>query len=253
MILELIVAGGWLFWAIIGALCLLELVFVGKEVLWPTIILPIVSFIAISLFSTTKALTYCQENWKHCLYVLGAYIVIACLWATFKWYRRCIRRGKIYANCLEKWAEKNMPAGVHTSSVNDIPIHMQVKFFQALKTDFYVEAYGREEWGMSIDSIAKYGYESPAEYAVREREHVSELKTDVLKKVLSSPKENKDLITVWMVAWPFSILSTLVFDFLYDFFGWIRKSLAGLFIEIARMSFGKYRKDFDAIKIEKEI
>lgn len=257
MLFELIAIGGWIFWSLVALAFLLEFVAVGYEKAWPSVLLPILFTVVMGLFSSFNPILYGKENWQMLLISLGIYVVAACVWAIFKWYRRCVRRGKIYANCLETWAEKNMPEGVNITSVNDIPMDKRIEFFKALKDAFYYgmedEAYGREQWDIDISKVTRYQSDSGVEYARKEHEAIEVLQKEVLKKVLSSPKDNKERITVWMVAWPFSVLTTLVFDFLYDFFSWLRKSLSGLFIEISRMAFGKYRKDFENIKVEKEI
>lgn len=256
MLLELIIVGHWVFWAIAILAFALEFIAVGYEKAWPTILVPLLFATVIGFFSSFSPIAYCKENWLTLLYSLGGYVVIACGWALFKWYRRCVRRGAIYANCLEKWADENMD-GIKITSINDIPYGKRIEFLAALKDAFYHgmedESYGRERWDINIENYYCSRDENAIDNQRNEKAHVDKTQKEVLKKVLSSPKDNKERITVWMVAWPFSMLTTLVFDFLYDFFGWLRKQLAGLFIEISRMAFGKYRKDFESIKVEKEV
>jgi hypothetical protein len=256
--IELIALGGWIFWTILGLAFLLEFISVGNEKAWPTITIPIVLAVVMGVFSSFNVLTYCRDNWVNILIGIGVYIVVACLWALFKWYRRCLRRGNVYAACLEKWAEQNLPNDVKITSINDIPWNKRVSFFLSLRDAFRYghedESYGRESWGsINISDPHTYRNEGAIDFESRSKQEIETLQVQVLKKVLSSPKENKERIMVWMIAWPFSMLTTLVFDFLYDFFNWLRKSLAGIFVEISRMAFGKYRKDFDTIKVEKEI
>lgn len=255
MFFELITMGGLLSWIIVGVSVLLEFWFVGKEWGWPSIINPIILVSFIAFFSSFNVESYCKENWQNILWAIGIYIVVGCLWALFKWYRRCVRRGNIYSNCLEEWATKNMPDGLVITSINDIPMDKRIGFFKALKYNFERNADAAEDvwfWGVCIDDLRFSKQDSAMDIAIMEKEHVLGIQKDILKKVLSSPKENKERITVWMSAWPFSILTTLIFDFLYDFYNWLRKSLTEIFVAISRICFGKYRKDFESIKVDKE-
>lgn len=259
MLLELIAIGGCIFWALAILAFVIEFIAVGNEKACPTILVPIVFVAIMSFFSSWSLPLFFKENWLNMLWSLLAYVIIACIYAMLKWYRRSIRRGIIYANCLEDWAEENMPEGVKITSVNHIPMDKRLAFFNKLKDAFYKgtqdESYGRERW--DIPELSRdpnyYRDDSAIDKQNKEKEHILKAQKQVLRKVLSSPKENKERITVWMAAWPISILTTFVFDFLYDFFGWLRKSLTGMFVEISRIGLGKYRKDFDSIKVEKEI
>lgn len=250
--LEWIAIGSWVFWSIFTVACIIEFVSASNEKLWPSI-LTFLGFCAVmGFFSDFNIITYCSENWIEMLAGFGVYVFIGIVWATVKWVLMARKRGKIYAYCLERWSEIS---GSKVLSIDHIRLEDKMNFFRILVNSFK-EASSNLGWGeyWEMHEIREHsGHSKPLNSEDKDFEkEINALQNTIMRKVLSSPFQHKEKIAVWMSAWPFSMVSSFLFDFLCDLFDNIRKLLNGFYVWLSKMAFGKYRRDFDNVVIKDE-
>ena len=237
MIFELLTIGSLGFYLFCIFAFILEFIFVGLEKLWSAIV-GILTFFGVLFFCTNfNFSTFFSENLEKIIWGIVFYIAMAVIWATFKWWRQFKQRGKVYAHCLWKWSRDEKVETI--KSINDIPINKRMEFMIDAEADFKKEL--NERFYMSMITSRK------------SEKDILEYQEAFLSAWLSSPKDNKERISLWMVAWPLSMLTTIIYDFIFEIFTWIRKALGDLYIGIARKSFGEYSNDFKSVKVEKEI
>jgi len=181
----------------------------------------------------------------------GLYVFIGICWATLKWIQFAVRRRTKYAKCLAEW---NNERNTTVQSINDIPLVDRADFLRDVMTSF---RYDDDAWSCyELDTIKRdyssYPSSDGAPSSNEYRKLLLRAQNKVMAKALSSPLKHKECITVWLSAWPFSMLSSFVFEYIADFYRFIGKLISKFFVALSKAAMGKYRGDFANVSIESE-
>jgi hypothetical protein len=228
---ELIAFGGWLFWGLSGIATITLFAAVSHEKVG-IVIGTIVSFLAVLLvFGKTEIRGFFFGNWQSLLMWVGIYIGVAVAWAFVKWFILAARRSSRYGEIKKAWFEENSIEG---TAVKELSPQLRMRFYHHIVSN--VE---------SNDDISQPYFTSLDRGQETTPSELREAEKKVHEYIYPLPGQNKGRISIWMAAWPFSVLQTILGDLLYDLWNFLRKLGTRIFVGLSNLAWRKHRADFE--------
>jgi hypothetical protein len=209
--MELILAGGFVFWALIGIIAIAMVWGIEEESNFLTFTALVVGSVALWLITGMHHIdmSWLTHNWDYvALGVLG-YIVSGSLWGIMKWW---------------------------------FFLHNGADDYEAHRTQYQTDYKAwSDDWTKTITDrrVKEPAYADPRSYTsykdyIQEKYHYPPL-----------PAANKSRIMLWMVWWPWSALWTLLNDPLKRIYRMIYQHLVSIY---TRMSYAVFGGRFDELK-----
>jgi len=214
MWIELLVFGGFWFWALLGVL-LLELLWdiehdnLGRSVFW--IFFAMAIYWIFGPFGT--AVKYIFNNPLPCLGYVVAYFAIGAFWSIIKWYLFLTGiRGDYYT-------EKRRWLGVESDQGENPPI----------------PSHRKSEWRAHLDGMgSRYSPTILAQFA----------------HGMIRPSKHKETLTMWIIYWPISMVWTLLNDPIKRLANWIYYKLAKLYRDMSKKISASAAGDLDVAQMD---
>lgn len=221
MLWTLIEVGGLIFWLLVGALVVWELICIeyDKRVgSWMGLVLFV---LAIWLFGNFDLIHFIKQNWSGVLLVGAGYFAAGTLWGFGKWEFWTSKRRNEFDDFKQSWLDS------HNIREGSVPPHLQTAWTEAV-----VEKYGgyRRYHGTLDAFLAEYPPER--------------VKSLIVPRV----RDHKARVLFWMTHWPFSLFWTLFRDVLAEVWNFIYYKVARLMDRRAQAHFKGVDSEFAVAK-----
>ena len=206
--------GGLIFWFLIAAFIVLECALIHNDRKgWATTSL-IAFIIGLHVVTRFNLYHFITDNWPHCLYGVGVYFLIGITWGFIKWEFFVGKRRDEFDDFKTDWL------GQRNIASKNVPADLQSDWAIAV-----VQKYTRRSYCDDV-YLARYTPQS------------------IKDLVVPPAHQSKAMIVGWMSYWPFSFLSTLLYDIILDIWGWVYRYLSTIFEMRAKARFAGVEHEF---------
>ena len=186
------------FWITAGSIGLLILVLIGavesRNWFWSS-----AAFIGLLFFLEVQfgTLSFIRDNPATALMMTGFYLFFGLAWSIIKWTYRVMSLGKKYQKAITLVLKQNDFLSLQALDNPNVDSDQRRVIYEEILD------------GISdVDGHRNYGLKGKAWNKDKMKDHVSSL--------IPRAVNNKHLIGLWIMYWPFSLISSFVTDFLKD-------------------------------------
>lgn len=209
--------GSLLFWLLLAALVVWELVCIEYDKRVGSWLGMVAFVLAIWVFGNFDLIHFVSDNWSKLLVLLGGYFAAGVLWGFGKWEFWITKRRAGFDDFKRSWLDKK------SVSESTVPQNLQYQWSKAVVTEYLGK-------GVSARSEEDFLVEYPPE----------RIKAFVVPRV----RDEKSRVMFWMTHWPFSLFWTLFRDVLAEMWNFIYYKAARVMDKRAQSHFKGVESEF---------
>ena len=216
---------------------------------WATLMLACAA--SVVFFSNgINPLSYIQEHPYDIAQWVCLHILIGAFWSVYRWYILLLKERRKIVKIKKAFLQKRHIEG------DDVPVALREEWLFELKAHQYGRSYGEQgvyyERQDKIEFLREHSISIPSDDRLIEipdrlkdewRKRVQKISRELQFKMRPRPRDNKGLITLWMIYWPWSMAWYILNDPIKRFANWIYRRIQQMLEFISKHVWKDIAKD----------